>query len=163
MRIAFLPWPTSTCNSNQSEAIFQVVMCRRNPLSRIHRPRRQHCVPSLIPFPNINANRLLPCTNTHNHVQLRKLIAQSQFSQYSRLFHSQSHTTQNNLTSRAETNCKGRRVAFRSCVLLSKSKRAPAIAVSSSEGFCLDGELTAILLIAAMIAGDDDDEATGRG
>lgn len=37
-------------------------------------------------------------------------------------------------------------------MLLSRSKRAPAIAVSSSEGFCLDGELMAILLIAAMIA-----------
>lgn len=37
-------------------------------------------------------------------------------------------------------------------MLLSKSKRAPAIAVSSSEGFCLDGELLAILLTAAMIA-----------
>jgi hypothetical protein len=58
------------------------------------------------------------------------------------------------LTSRAETNCKGRRVAFRSCVLLSRSKRAPAIAVSSSEGFCRDGELEAILLMAAIIASD---------
>lgn len=58
------------------------------------------------------------------------------------------------LTSRAETNCRGRRVAFRSCVLLSRSKRAPAIAVSSSEGFCRDGELGAILLMAAIIASD---------
>ena len=43
-------------------------------------------------------------------------------------------------------------MAFRSVVLLSRSNRAPAIAVSSSEGFCRDGELWAILLIAAMIA-----------
>jgi hypothetical protein len=38
--------------------------------------------------------------------------------------------------------------------LLSRSKRAPAIAVSSSEGFCRDGELGAILLMAAIIASD---------
>lgn len=37
-------------------------------------------------------------------------------------------------------------------MLLSKSKRAPAIAFSSSEGFCLEGELRAILLIAAIFA-----------
>lgn len=55
-------------------------------------------------------------------------------------------------TSRADTICRGRRVAFRSWVLLSRSNRAPAIADSSSEGFCLDGELGAILLRAAMIA-----------
>lgn len=48
-------------------------------------------------------------------------------------------------------------------MLLSKSKRAPAIAVSSSEGFCLDGELAATLLIAAMIAGDDDDDKGDEG
>lgn len=42
-------------------------------------------------------------------------------------------------------------------MLLSRSKRAPAIAVSSSEGFCLDGELRAILLIAAIFA------VVGRG
>ena len=59
------------------------------------------------------------------------------------------------LTSRAEANCRGRRVAFRSCELLSRSKRAPAIAVSSSEGLCRDGELRAILLMAAMIASDE--------
>lgn len=39
-------------------------------------------------------------------------------------------------------------------MLLSRSKRAPAIAFSSSEGFCRDGELRAILLMAAMIASD---------
>lgn len=37
-------------------------------------------------------------------------------------------------------------------MLFSRSNRAPAIAVSSSEGFCLDGEFWAILVIAAMIA-----------
>ena len=57
-----------------------------------------------------------------------------------------------NLTSRAETNCRGRRVAFRSCVLLSRSNRAPAMEVSSSEGLCRDGELRAILLTAAMVS-----------
>lgn len=68
----------------------------------IHRPRRQHCVPSLIPFPNINANRLLPCTNTHNHVQLRKLIAQSQILPIpTTLSHSVAHNTkQSYLTGR---------------------------------------------------------------
>jgi hypothetical protein len=55
-------------------------------------------------------------------------------------------------TSRAETNCRGRREAFRSWVLLSRSYRALASEVSNSEGFCLDGELGAILLRAAMIA-----------
>lgn len=37
-------------------------------------------------------------------------------------------------------------------MLLSRSNRAPAIAVSSSEGFCRDGELRAILLTAAMVS-----------
>lgn len=58
------------------------------------------------------------------------------------------------LTSRAETNCKGLRAAFRSGVLVSRSERAPAREVSSSEGFCREGLLGAILLRAAMIAGN---------
>lgn len=57
----------------------------------------------------------------------------------------------NKRTSRADTNCRGRRAAFRSWVLLSRSNRALASEDSNSEGLCLEGELAAILLTAAMI------------
>ena len=50
------------------------------------------------------------------------------------------------LTSRADTNCRGRRATFRSAVLVSRSYRAPAMLVSSSDGFWRDGLFGAILL-----------------
>lgn len=52
------------------------------------------------------------------------------------------------LTSRAETICRGRRAALRSVVLVSRSYKAWAMLVSSSEGFCREGLLAAILLRA---------------
>jgi hypothetical protein len=68
------------------------------------------------------------------------------------------HTTQKFngfLTSRADTNCNGLKDAFKSGVLISRSERAVARDISSSEGCCLEGLLAAILLTAAMIAGND--------
>ena len=56
------------------------------------------------------------------------------------------------LTSLADTNCKGRSAVFISGMFDSRSYRALAILFSSSEGFCLDGLVGAILLRAAMIA-----------
>jgi hypothetical protein len=52
------------------------------------------------------------------------------------------------LTSRAETNCRGRRATLRSAVLVSRSYRAPAMLDSNSEGFDFEGELGAILFRA---------------
>ena len=66
MRIAFLPWPTSTYNST-SQKYSQVVRCRRNPISRIH----AHAASIVCPicfllflfffffFIHVNASRLL--------------------------------------------------------------------------------------------------------
>lgn len=65
------------------------------------------------------------------------------------------HPEKSVLTSRADTNCKGLRAALRSGVLVSRSVRALAREVSSSEGCCLDGLLAAILLRAAMIVDKD--------
>lgn len=56
------------------------------------------------------------------------------------------------LTSRADTNCRGRRADFMSGMLDSRSKSAFAMLVSVSEGCCRDGLVEAILLRAAMIA-----------
>ena len=52
------------------------------------------------------------------------------------------------LTSRAEVNCNGRRAALRSAVLDSRSYRAVAMLVSSSDGLWRDGLLAAILFMA---------------
>lgn len=59
------------------------------------------------------------------------------------------------LTSLALTNCRGRRGALRSVVLVSSSYRAVAICDSSSEGFWRDELLAAILLRAAVLVVDD--------
>ena len=56
------------------------------------------------------------------------------------------------LTSRADTNCRGLSAVFMSGMFDSRSKRALAILVSSSEGRCLEGLVGAILLRADMIA-----------
>lgn len=57
------------------------------------------------------------------------------------------------LTSRADTNCKGRSAVFMSGIFDSRSKSAFAMLVSSSDGCCLDGLVAAILFrAAAMIA-----------
>lgn len=63
------------------------------------------------------------------------------------------------LTSRADTNCKGRRAAFISGTEVSRSYRAVAICCSTSLGLALEGELGAILLRAAedMLAGSEVD------
>lgn len=60
------------------------------------------------------------------------------------------------LTSRAEVKVNGRSAARMSGLFVSRSYRALAILVSTSEGFCLDGLLGAILFSAAldMTAGD---------
>ena len=52
-------------------------------------------------------------------------------------------------TSRAETNCSGRKALFMSGILDSRSYSAPAMPVSSSLGRCRDGLVAAILLSAA--------------
>lgn len=62
------------------------------------------------------------------------------------------------LTSRAETNWRGRSELFMSGMLVSRSYRALAMLVSISDGFCLDGLLAAILLRE----GDDILAATSR-
>jgi hypothetical protein len=56
------------------------------------------------------------------------------------------------LTSLADEIWRGRRAAFRSEVLVSRSYRAPAMVVSSSEGFWRDGLVAAILLRALIFA-----------
>jgi hypothetical protein len=55
------------------------------------------------------------------------------------------------LTSFAETNCSGRRAAFRSAVLVSRSYSACAILVSSSDGVFRDWLVCAILLRCAVL------------
>lgn len=55
----------------------------------------------------------------------------------------------NHLTSRAETKFRGRKALFMSGMLVSRSYRALAMLVSTSEGFCLEGLLGAILFKAA--------------
>jgi hypothetical protein len=62
------------------------------------------------------------------------------------------------LTSRAETNWRGRSELLMSGMLVSRSYRALAMLVSISDGFCLDGLLGAILLRE----GDDMLAATSR-
>lgn len=67
------------------------------------------------------------------------------------------------LTSRAETNCRGRRATLRSAVLVSRSYSAPAMLVSSSEGFWRDGLFGAILLSwGALMMAVVDDDRVGR-
>ena len=56
------------------------------------------------------------------------------------------------LTSRAETNWRGRRATFRSAVLVSRSYRAWAMFCSSSEGFCREGLWGEILFMALILA-----------
>lgn len=56
-------------------------------------------------------------------------------------------------TSRAETNCRGRRAVFRSAVFVSRSCSAVAMAVSSSDGFWRDGLFAAILLMGELMLG----------
>lgn len=174
MRIAFLPWPTSTCilkkKKTKSEEcshknrrscrlssrhpqvffLFQLIyLCESTHNSITPQKRKKNC-------PKYPIHTILKSPRTHTQAHMHNKS----------LFPTITTTTLAgrkkylDLTSRAETNCKGRRVAFKSCVLLSKSNRAPPIAVSSSEGFCLDGELTAILLIAAMF---DEGGREGRG
>lgn len=79
--------------------------------------------------------------NPHKHTALEKTLGGTSSGKKHVLQH----------TSRAETNCRGRREAFKSLVLLSRSKRALAREDSNSEGLCLEGELAAILLREAMI------------
>jgi hypothetical protein len=59
------------------------------------------------------------------------------------------------LTSLADVIWRGRRAAFRSLVFVSRSYRAVAMEVSSSEGFWRDGLVGAILLRALMVADVD--------
>jgi hypothetical protein len=59
------------------------------------------------------------------------------------------------LTSLADEIWRGRRAAFRSLVFVSRSYRAVAMEVSSSEGFWRDGLVGAILLRALMVADVD--------
>lgn len=141
MRIAFLPWPTSTCNQNQSEHVHVETIHRRIAITSPPPPR----FPFQLTFPCEQAHTKFPSAKNQIHPHIAQSLTQNSFTT------TNTRKKKKDLTSRAETNCKGRRVAFKSCVLLSKSNRAPPIADSSSEGFCLDGELTAILLIAAMV------------
>jgi hypothetical protein len=55
------------------------------------------------------------------------------------------------LTSRAVTNCNGRRATFMSGMFVSRSWRAVAMAVSISDGDVREGLLAAILLRAAAL------------
>lgn len=150
MTMAFFPWPTSICieahqlayNSHQSPT----VETRRWQMpSPIHLACLQRASKAILTRPNYQWH------NSPFRDPFLYFRTHSSFPAFP-------HTKQPEncvLTSRAETNCKGLRAALRSGVLVSRSARALARAVSSSEGCCLDGLFAAILLMAAMIVDKD--------
>lgn len=143
MITAFLPWPTSTC-STVLDDLKKIYVCTKPVESSVHHTpiTLQY---SLSYFPDCKKKGCKICHwNKQVHTeQSPHTIPSSILIYHTRpilivfpiprseknncgvidtgLMRTGRQSNQASLTSRAETNCRGRRVAFRSCVLLSKS------------------------------------------
>lgn len=123
------------------------------PLSKLRAPPESPELPDMHISCDKTSNPFIPCSLLyHRHAQLRASGSIRQFTNALNICLPGGGNKKGNvpLTSRADTNWRGRRATFKSGVLVSRSLRAVAKAFSRSEGLCLEGLFAAILL-AAMV------------